>query len=150
LWDAGQSAIIKPVISGGSLGLHHLLPGQAIEVDPGQAPYLVQPFAPSVASKGELSVILLGGEVSHGIRKIPGHGDIRVQKEFGGRYQVERPSAEAEAAALAILQACPGQPLYARADMVEREGRYALMEMELLEPELFLALVPEAADRLAA
>ena len=150
LWDEGQSVIIKPVISGGSVGLHHLQPGQALEVDPGQAPYLVQPFVPSVATKGELSVILLGGEVSHGIRKVPRAGDIRVQKEYGGQYQVETPPAEAVATARAILQACPGQPLYARADMVERAGRYELMEMELLEPELFFALVPEAADRLAA
>lgn len=150
LWDEGQSVIIKPVISGGAVGLHHLQPGQAIEVDAGQAPYLVQPFVPSVATEGELSVILLGGEVSHGIRKVPRRGDIRVQKEYGGSYRVETPSAQASETALAILQACPGRPLYARADMVERAGRYELMEMELLEPELFFALVPAAADRLAA
>ncbi len=150
LWQAGHSAIVKPVISGGAWGLHHLQAGASLQVDPRQAPYLVQPFVPSIADAGELSLILLGGELSHGIRKIPRAGDIRVQKEHGGRYQREVPDAQALQTAKAILAACPGQPLYARADLVEREGRYELMEMELLEPELFFTIVPEAADRLAA
>lgn len=150
IWDGGASAIVKPVISGGSWGLHHVQPGQAVDPDADQAPWLVQPFVPSIETQGELSVIMLGGEVSHGIRKVPEAGDIRVQKEHGGRYEVETPSPEACAAALQILAACPGEPMYARADLVEREGRLELMEMELLEPELFFALVPAAADRLAA
>jgi glutathione synthase/RimK-type ligase-like ATP-grasp enzyme len=149
VWEKGTSAIVKPVVSGGSWGLHHVLPGQVVEPDLSQAPWLVQPFVPSIRSEGELSVIMLGGEVSHGIRKFPKAGDIRVQAEHGGRYVVETPSAEACDVALQILKACPGEPMYARADMVEREGRLELMEMELLEPELFFSMVPAAADRLA-
>lgn len=150
LWQKGESAIVKPVVSGGSWGLHHWQPGDSIEVDSAQGPWLVQPFVPTIAEEGELSVILLGGKVSHGIRKTPKSGDIRVQREFGGNEVVEEPSEEACALAHAVLQACPGSPLYARADMVQYLGRYALMEMELLEPELFLTLEPEAADTLAS
>ncbi|MBL4636633.1 MAG: hypothetical protein JKY56_22470, partial [Kofleriaceae bacterium] len=150
VWQSGASVIIKPVVSGGSWGLHHLQAGETISVDSSQSPWLVQAFVPTIAEVGELSVILLGGEVSHGIRKFPKSGDIRVQREFGGREIVESPNEEACALANAVLQACPGSPMYARADMVEREGRLELMEMELIEPELFLKLVPEAADRLAA
>ncbi len=150
VWQSDASVIIKPVVSGGSWGLHHLQSGEAIAVDPAQGPWLVQAYVPSIVEAGELSVILLGGEVSHGIRKLPKPGDIRVQREFGAREIVETPSEEACALAKAVLQACPGTPVYARADMVEREGRLELMEMELLEPELFFTLVPEAADRLAS
>lgn len=150
LWASGHSAIVKPVVSGNSWGLHHWHEGQAVAVNPQQAPYLVQPFVPSIATEGELSVILLGGEVSHGIRKFPRTGDIRVQREHGGREVVELPSEEAVQLAKSVLQACPGAPLYARADMVQRAGSLELMEIELLEPELFFRLVPEAADRLAA
>ncbi len=150
VWQSGASVIIKPVVSGGSWGLHHLQAGEPIAVDSAQGPWLVQAFVPSIAEGGELSVILLGGEVSHGIRKRPKAGDIRVQREFGAREFVETPSEEACALAHAVLAACPGTPMYARADMIEREGRLELMEMELIEPELFLKLVPEAADRLAA
>ena len=149
VWKSGASAIYKPVVSGGSWGLHHVQPGARLTVEPEHAPWLVQPFVPSIMRRGELSVIMLGGEVSHGIRKLPKDGDIRVQREHGGRELVETPSAHACEVALQILQACPGEPLYARADLVEREGQLELMEMELFEPELFFALVPEAADRLA-
>lgn len=150
VWATEASAIIKPVVSGGSWGLHHIQPGESIQVDPSQGPWLVQPFVPSIEEVGELSVILLGGEVSHGIRKVPKAGDIRVQREHGGRETVEVPSEEACQVAHAVLQACPGTPMYARIDMVERAGKLELMEAELIEPELFFALVPDAADRLAA
>ena len=150
VWQTGQSAIVKPVISGGSWGLHHLQAGQEIKPDPDQGPWLVQPFVPSIETEGELSVILLGGQVSHGIRKFPSAGDIRVQREHGGREAVETPSVQACEIALQVQGACPGEPVYARVDVVQREGRLELMEVELLEPELFFVLVPEAADRLAA
>ena len=127
--------------------LNELFP--SMKVEDAHAPWIVQPFVPSIWKKGELSVIILGGEVSHGIRKLPKDGDIRVQREHGGREMVETPSVDACEVAMAILRACPGEPMYARADLVEREGRLELMEMELFEPELFFALVPEAADRLA-
>ena len=109
VWESGASAIVKPVVSGGSWGLHHLRPGDKIEPDLAQAPWLVQPFVPGIETEGELSVILLGGEVSHGIRKLPKDGDIRVQREFGGREVVETPSAAASALALNVLAACPGE-----------------------------------------
>jgi glutathione synthase/RimK-type ligase-like ATP-grasp enzyme len=149
VWDDRASAIVKPVISGGSWGLHHRQVGSKLKPDPAQGPWLVQPFAKSIMKEGELSVIILGGEISHGIRKLPKDGDIRVQREFGGREMVERPSPEAARLAMDVLAACPGECLYARADIVERDGRLELMEMELLEPELFFVKVPEAADRLA-
>ncbi len=149
VWDSGASAIYKPVVSGGSWGLHHVQAGDVLTVERAHAPWLVQPFVPSIRVDGELSVIILGGKVSHGIRKLPKDGDIRVQREHGGRELVETPSANACEVALAILAACPGDCMYARADLVERAGQLELMEMELFEPELFFALVPEAADRLA-
>ncbi len=149
IWQAGDSAIVKPVVSGGSWGLHHLQKGERAQIDSAQGPWIVQPFVPSIATEGELSVILFAGEVSHGIRKTPKSGDIRVQREFGGVEGVETPSEEARALATAALQACPFAPMVARADMVMHQGRLQLMELELLEPELFFAKVPEAADRLA-
>lgn len=149
VWQTRKGAIVKPVVSGGAWGLHHRQIGARLRPDPAQGPWLVQPFVPSIMKEGELSIILLGGEVSHGIRKLPKDGDIRVQREHGGREMVEVPSPEACVLALKILAACPGEPMYARADLIEREGNLELMEMELFEPELFFVLVPESADRLA-
>tara|TARA_R110002096_G_scaffold433381_2_gene651965 strand:- start:2832 stop:3656 length:825 start_codon:yes stop_codon:yes gene_type:complete len=148
IWQLGQSAILKPVISGGSWGLQHLHHGDLVELNAEQAPYMVQPFVPEIKSEGELAVIALGGVVHHGIRKVPKQGDFRVQAEFGGINTVEAPSEEATALAQQALDACPGKSLYARVDMVRRSGNLEIMEVELFEPELFLTLVPEAATRL--
>jgi glutathione synthase/RimK-type ligase-like ATP-grasp enzyme len=148
VWQLGHSAILKPVISGGSWGLQHLQPGEVVELDAEQAPWMVQPFISEIQSEGELAVIALGGEVHHGIRKRPKSGDFRVQAEFGGINTVEAPSEEAIALARQALAACPGKSIYARVDMVRRSGHLEIMEVELLDPELFLVLVPAAADRL--
>lgn len=150
IWESGASAIVKPVVSGGSWGLHHVEPGQDLVVDPEQGPWMVQPFVREVETEGELAVIVLGGEVHHGIRKVPAAGDFRVQAEFGGKNTVEDPDAEARSLALAVLEASPGPCTYARIDMIRRAGRLEVMEAELIEPELFLVLVPAAADRLVA
>ncbi len=150
VWQAGHSAILKPVISGGSWGLQHLHQDDLVELNAEQAPWMVQPFVPEIQSEGELAVIILGGEVHHGIRKVPQRGDFRVQAEFGGINTVEAPSEEARALAHQALAACPGQSLYARVDMVSRGGQLEIMEVELMEPELFLVLVPSAAARLVA
>lgn len=150
LWDEGEEAIVKPVISCGSWGLSHLPPGTALERGKAPGPYLVQPFASEVRDQGELSLIYIAGQFQHAIRKTPKAGDIRVQKEFGASYRIETASDEALELGAAAIAACPGATLYARADIIERRGRLELMELELLEPELFLSLAPEAADTLVA
>ncbi|MCP4448974.1 MAG: hypothetical protein GY811_27115 [Myxococcales bacterium] len=111
---------------------------------------MVQPFVREIESEGELAVIVLGGEVHHGIRKRPRAGDFRVQIEFGGINTVEVPDAKARELALRALAACPVETTHTRVDMVRRGSRLELMEVELIEPELFLVLVPLAADRLVA
>ena len=50
----------------------------------------------------------------------------------------------------AAVRACPELPVYARVDFVCRgPGDYRLMELELLEPELFFRFHPPAAEALA-
>jgi hypothetical protein len=48
------------------------------------------------------------------------------------------------------MAAVPGHPLYARVDGVERDGRLMLMELELIEPHLFLGWDADASGRLAS
>jgi hypothetical protein len=59
------------------------------------------------------------------------------------------PPANLVADAEAVMAAVPGDPVYARVDGVERDGRLMLMELELIEPHLFLGWDPGAAARLA-
>jgi len=100
---------------------------------------LIQPMIPMIASEGEFSLIYFAGRFSHAVLKIPQAGDFRVQEQFGGREIGVDVAAEALALADAALAAAPGELCYARVDMVRgNAGDLLLMELELIEPWLFL------------
>jgi glutathione synthase/RimK-type ligase-like ATP-grasp enzyme len=152
-WD---EAIVKPTVACSAKGLFRvdrLRVGEvAARVAAEGKDVLVQPFAPVVVERGELSFVFFRGEFSHAVRKRPPVGDFRAQEHLGGRTVLEpEPAAHLVAAARRALEACgPEVPLYARVDALEIDGRLAVMELELVEPLLYLALASGAADRLAA
>ncbi|HEX9486309.1 MAG TPA: hypothetical protein VF976_04555 [Gemmatimonadales bacterium] len=110
---------------------------------------MVQPFIDEVRDPGEWSLIFFGSRFSHAVRKRPAPADYRVQWEFGGTAAPLAPPPRLIADAEAVMAAVPGHPLYARVDGVERDGRLMLMELELIEPHLFLGWDGLAAARLA-
>jgi len=112
---------------------------------------LVQPFAEEIPKDGELSLVFLDGEFSHAAlkRAATATGEFRVQTEHGGT--VDRMSAgnELVGQAAKCLSVLPTMPLYARVDGIVRDARFVLMELELIEPNLFLDLEPTAPGRMA-
>ena len=110
---------------------------------------MVQPFIDEVRDPGEWSIIFFGGRFSHAVRKRPAATDYRVQWEFGGTAAPMAPPPRLVADAEAVMAAVPGNPLYARVDGVERADRLMLMELELIEPHLFLGWDTDAPARLA-
>jgi glutathione synthase/RimK-type ligase-like ATP-grasp enzyme len=113
---------------------------------------LVQPFLREVVEDGEWSLLFIAGQYSHGVLKRPRTGDFRVQAEHGGNAQRRDAAAAVIDAATRALRAHPGvrDTLYARVDGCLVDGAFVLMELELVEPALFLGLHEEAAGRLAA
>jgi len=110
---------------------------------------LVQPFAPEIPLVGELSVVFLDGVFSHGAIKRASPTEFRVQTEHGGSVSpIEIAPRTVEQAGRAI-RALPEIPLYARVDGFLRGDEFLLMELELIEPNLFLELGPDAAAMLA-
>lgn len=110
---------------------------------------LVQPFLPAVVDEGEVSIVAIGGEPTHAVRKRAKPGDWRVQVNFGGTDERIALDDELLAVAARVLGTLDAPPAYARVDVARHAGRYHLMELELIEPELFFDHAPEAADRLA-
>jgi hypothetical protein len=110
---------------------------------------LVQPFVEEIAAKGEWSLLFAGGQFSHAILKKPRAGDFRVQQEFGGSAVATKAPPALIDDAHAVLATIEEPWLYARVDGVERDGRLLLMELEMTEPSLFLALDAEAPRRFA-
>lgn len=148
--DTGaEELIIKPSVSGGAWKTRRFDRGSigavvADGADDGDRDMLVQPFLPTIASEGETSMLFFGGRLSHVVNKRPVPGDFRVQEFFGGQYTlVAEPPAGALELAARTLAAIDRPLLYARIDMVrDADGRWLLMEAELIEPDLYLGVDP--------
>ena len=111
---------------------------------------LVQPFMEEVVAAGEWSLVFIGGEFSHGMLKRARSGDFRVQSEHGGSANRGDPGARIVEQARRALHAGASDSLYARVDGCVVDGEFVLMELELIEPLLWLAEHPDAPARLAA
>jgi hypothetical protein len=98
---------------------------------------LVQPFVPEIQTEGEWSLIYLDGDFSHSVRKYPQSGDYRVQAEFGGRVVSEPAPQRFIDIGDRVLEQLDPLPLYARVDGVETDTGSRIMELELIDPELF-------------
>ena len=140
--------IVKPAVSGGAQGLERVTAGATItaEVD-----LLVQPFLASIVDEGELSLFYAAGEFTHMVRKVPATGDIRVQPEFGSDVRPEEPSDEARETSRMVLDAIGRELPDARVDLVRAEdGTLRLIELEIIEPQLYLRWAPETARTFAS
>lgn len=143
--------VIKPAISAGADGTHRLHAGDPLPPDAIGQRRMVQPMMPGVVRDGEFSLFLFDGKLSHAIVKRPALGDFRVQEQFGGREFAWDATEEARALADAALAACPAAPVYARVDMVgDAQGRLHIIELELIEPSLFLHFAPDRGAAFAA
>ena len=139
-----EDVVIKPAISGGADGTHRMTGETAIPADALGARRLVQPLMPGILTDGEYSLFFFDGRFSHAIVKRPATGDFRVQEQFGGREEPWDANDAARALAVAALAAAPAPPVYARVDMVgDARGRPHIMELELIEPSLFLHHAPD-------
>jgi glutathione synthase/RimK-type ligase-like ATP-grasp enzyme len=89
--------------------------------------------------------------LSHALVKTPKAGDYRVQPHLGGRERRCEPPAGAIELAQAALAAAPGDAVYARVDLIRLDdGTLAVMELELIEPSLWLDLAPDRGASFAA
>lgn len=133
-----DALIVKPAVSGGAWKTQRLRRGEAFE-DATGVPMLIQPYLPTIASEGETSLLFFDGRLSHAVNKRPPAGEFRVQEQFGGLYAAVDPPAGALALAQQVLAAIDAPLLYARIDMVpDADGRWLLMEAELIEPDFYL------------
>ncbi len=149
--------VIKPVIGANARGAYRLdgrgAPTQtaAIEAYYANRALMAQPFLRSVTTEGEFSLSYFNGMHSHTILKTPQAADFCVQVEHGGSVRLVQADDALLAAGDTALRALRESPLYARADFVRtNEGNgFWLMELELIEPSLYLRLDPHAPGRFA-
>lgn len=143
--------VIKPPISASAHGTHLIGPSHDLPDDSRGAPMILQPLIEEIARTGEFSLMLFGGEYSHAVVKRPKSGDFRVQEYLGGvTLPCRVPPDGAVELAQAALAAAPADASYARVDIVpDDEGLLRIMELELIEPSLFLDRAPDGGEAFA-
>lgn len=139
--DISYPLVLKPLV--GASGVDTFLVEKQSELDKASnllgKQVMIQPYMPSIRSVGEISLIFFLGRYSHSVLKTADQGseEFRIQEEHGGRvaaYQADESEIQQAQDILAKLE----YPwVYARVDMVESDNKLLLMELELIEPELF-------------
>ncbi|MBY0516669.1 MAG: hypothetical protein K2P81_07170 [Bacteriovoracaceae bacterium] len=138
-----NDVVVKPVISAGGFETYHLTQNDIKSFDWKKLPwdtheFMAQEFLPAILTEGEYSLLFFNGEFSHALRKTPKQGEFRVQDDHGGRVHAWQPSKLELSESLSILNKIPYPFSYCRLDLAKNpEGKLMIMEIELIEPELF-------------
>jgi hypothetical protein len=140
--------VVKPRVSGAGHLTALIGPGDRA---PDLTDAMIQPFLASVRDSGEKSLFFFESRFSHAVRKVAADGEIRVQREYGGTYSAFDPDPATLALAWRALAAAPLPPAYARVDIVAgADGEPLVMELELIEPDLYLDFAPDGGDAFVA
>ncbi len=167
--------VLKPTIGAGSKGAGRFDPDRAdgaaaaaahlADLHASGRTVMVQPYLGEVDRAGEAALIYLGGRFSHAVTKQAllapgavfsldpaGPGDRFVTETMSDRVasMAERRVADS---VLAYLEGRFAPLLYARIDLLPSPSGPTVIEVEVIEPSLFLSFDandPGAADRMAA
>ena len=152
-----ERIIVKPVISTNATDTYLLTPGRVQQIAAelmatfGHRPFVVQPFIDNIQTEGEFSLFYFNRLFSHAIKKIPADDDFRVQEEHGARIVAAVPERLLVETGDQVIRLVDPLPAYARADFVRgSDGRFLIMELELIEPSMYLRMDPQAPQRFAA
>lgn len=150
-----EKAVVKPAISATAFNTFLVSRAEANQQQLKfaeqlqRADTLIQKFMPEVQQEGEWSLIFFDKKFSHAVIKRPAAKDFRVQNDFGGTAELASPRPFVLEQALKILSLIDEPLLYTRVDGVVSNNQFLLMELELIEPMLFLADGKDAAKRFA-
>jgi glutathione synthase/RimK-type ligase-like ATP-grasp enzyme len=146
-------AVLKPRIGATAHGTFLVAAGQLPTGDELAAARasgaLLQEFIPEIHDRGEVSMVYAGGVFSHAVTRRGKTGDFRVQQDFGGMVEALTPSPGLLAFGDAVMAHVPASCAYARVDVVDGARGPLLMELELIEPELYFTIVPGSAEQMA-
>lgn len=145
--------IVKPCVSGGAKNTFKVTADNVNEVNQKlnlliqDEYFIIQPFLPEILESGEWSFIFFNGVYSHSLIKQAKPGDFRVQPAHGGSVHPQKPGKELIATAEQYVKLFAKDCLYARVDGTFVNGEFLLMELELIEPFLFLNTDPQNYER---
>jgi glutathione synthase/RimK-type ligase-like ATP-grasp enzyme len=155
-FDAFDAAeiVVKPQVGAGAMRTLRLKRNAWSEADLREGPIgpaMLQPYLCSIESEGERSLFWFGGEFSHAIRKAPQSGGWLANQPGSTRFFADPAPPAAMAAAEAARAAMPAGVFSVRIDLVQADGGdWRVIEIEAIEPYLFLLFAPEGAGVFAS
>ena len=151
-----EKAVLKPAISGAARNTYCITKQNYTDLEDifnkliTKESMLLQEYLSDITLNGEISLIMIGGEYTHAVRKIAKKGDFRVQDDHGGKVIKYNAKASEIKFANKCLGACPYKTTYARVDIIyDNKKEPSLSELELIEPELWFRNNKSAASLLA-
>ncbi|MFK5854950.1 MAG: hypothetical protein QM503_02390 [Bacteroidota bacterium] len=147
-----KKMVLKPVISGNS---YHTFVvdsddetkfNQLIDKHYIDRPFMLQEFIPEI-SNGEISTIYFSNGYSYSVTKVPPVGEYRVQFDYGGVYHFGDVDPTIKKICDRIASRFETKLLYQRVDGVWRDGKFLIMEVELIEPDIYLNLSNQAKNQ---
>jgi hypothetical protein len=146
-----QKIVLKPAVSASA---HGTILVTAETMQDGQShldrmlsthDMLIQPFLSTVTRSHERSLIFIDGEFTHAIKRKPA-----LDLDPSAQNLLITPQEDELLLAQKILRLLPSLPLYARIDLLHDEvGTLRLMELELVEPGLWLSFAPHSIQLFA-
>ena len=135
--------IMKPSIGAGGRGIVKVSSLDQVErafnTIPRNGSLMIQEFKPAIFD-GEISAIFINGSFSHGVLKKASRNEFRVQDHYGGTYSLYPLSERELSFCHDVIESCNREIGYARIDFMIEKSTPILVELELIEPDLFLRL----------
>ena len=144
-----NEAVAKPTVGQSGLGVRRLHPAHFDywpELSDANPSLVLQEFRPEISTLGETLLIFFAGRFSHAVRRVVAPGEWRSNSQYGARKVKCQVSSAVVRQAEEVLSVLPQAPLYARVDGLVENDRLTLMELEVIEPDLGFAEVPDAAE----
>ena len=140
-------AVAKPVSSQSGHGVQKINRSNIDQWPTGEM--LLQAYQDDIGALGETTMTFIEGTFSHAVRRVLKPGEWRANAQFGITYERVEVSREVIDAAQAYIDFLPQTPLYARVDGLVRSSGFTLMELELIDPYLYLEFAPGSANVMA-
>ncbi|MDF2974288.1 MAG: glutathione synthetase [Microvirga sp.] len=149
--EGWRTAVLKPASSQNGHGMQKLDWAERARwsIDGTTGDMLLQDFQADVGALGETTMTFIDGAFSHAVRRLLKPGEWRANPQYGITYERVAVSREVIDAAQSYVDFLPQTPLYARVDGLVRSSGFTLMELELIDPYLYLEFAPGSADVMA-
>jgi glutathione synthase/RimK-type ligase-like ATP-grasp enzyme len=139
-----KMAVVKPAVSAGAFNTW-VTTNESAAIDQEkfaalvkERDVIVQVFMEEILTAGELSLMFFNKKFSHAIRKNAKPGDFRIQTQYGGTVTPITPDPKILQRATDLVNSINEPLLYARVDGIVSNNLFYLMELELIEPVLYV------------